>query len=148
MKLKNIFLSCAFVAVLSSCNNTTQKNNSEDADVVVSDSTVIAGENRGKIEFGETVYDFGTVKEGEIVEHVFKFTNTGEAPVILSQVSASCGCTTPNYTKDPILPGKEGEINVSFDSKGQVGKQQKIITVSSNAANNVTTVQIKGVVEE
>ncbi len=148
MKLKNIFLGCALMIVFISCNNATQKNSDDATEAIGLDSTAIAGEDLGKIEFGETVFDFGTVKEGEIVEHIFQFTNTGEAPVILSQVSASCGCTTPNYTKDPVLPGKEGEIKVSFDSKGQVGKQQKIITVSSNATNKVTTVQIKGVVEK
>jgi len=82
------------------------------------------------------------------VDHVFKFKNTGTAPVIIAQVAASCGCTTPDYTRDPILPGKEGEIKVSFNSQGQVGNQQKIVTVSSNAANNVTTVEIKGTVEK
>src|SRR5690606_27162937 len=147
-KLTTILLSCISVALLASCNNATQTNSKENAAVDVTDSTTIAEGPHGKIEFGETAYDFGTVKEGEIVEHVFKFTNSGEAPVILSQVSASCGCTTPEYTKDPVLPGKEGEIKVSFDSKGQVGKQQKIVTISSNAENKVTTVQIKGTVEQ
>ena len=146
MKLKTIFLSCIAVAFLASCNNATQTDN-KDSVAGGADSTAVAEGPQGKIEFGETAYDFGTVQEGEVVEHVFKFTNTGEAPVILSQVSASCGCTTPEYTTDPVLPGKEGQIKVSFNSRGQRGTQQKIVTVSSNAENNVTTVQIKGVVE-
>ena len=148
MTVKNMLMSCAIVAVLFSCNGSSQKNNSNTADsLAVADSAANA-ENLGKIEFEEAAYDFGTIKEGAVVEHIFKFKNTGEAPVILSQVSASCGCTTPEYTKDPVLPGKEGEIKVSYNSKGHTGNQQKIVTVSSNAENKVTTVQIKGTVEK
>src|SRR5690606_22831014 len=139
MKLKTIFLSAILLSFIVSCTNATRTNSKDSAAVEVIDSSAAAEGPRGKIEFLETAYDFGTVKEGEIVEHVFKFTNTGKVPVILSQVSASCGCTTPDYTKDPVLPGKEGEIKVSFDSKGQVGQQQKIVTISSNAENKVTT---------
>ena len=148
MRLKSILWSCTLLSFVVACNNATQSTDKGNDTVDVVDSLHTAEGPHGKIEFAETAYDFGTVKEGDIVEHVFKFTNSGEAPVILSQVSASCGCTTPDYTKDPVLPGKEGEIKVSFDSKGQVGKQQKIVTISSNAENKVTTVQIKGTVEQ
>ncbi len=153
MKKSQLLFSSLFaLGLFTACNN---QNNSDNTASVDSNSTSIQANvadstsqaNLGKISFEETAYDFGTVKEGEIVEHVFKFTNTGSAPVILTQVAASCGCTTPDYTKEPILPGKEGEIKVSFDSKGQVGNQQKIVTISSNAENNVTTVQIKGTVK-
>jgi len=101
----------------------------------------------GRIAFAQTEFDFGQVNEGEIVERVFEFTNTGTAPVILEQVSASCGCTTPAYTQTPVLPGQTGEIKVRFDSNGQTGQQQKIISVASNAENGMTTVQIKGEVK-
>jgi len=101
----------------------------------------------GKIVFAQTEFDFGQVTEGEIVERVFSFTNTGTAPVILEQVSASCGCTTPAYTQTPVQPGKTGEIKVRFDSNGQTGRQQKIISVASNAENGMMTVQIKGEVK-
>ncbi|WP_437921771.1 DUF1573 domain-containing protein [Sphingobacterium sp. LRF_L2] len=140
----NIFktsLVCLAVAILSSCGGSGEQQND------ATDSTaVVKGENDGigKIEFTESAFDFGQVKEGEVVEHSYEFKNTGTSPLILKQVSASCGCTTPSYTKAPILPGKTGEVKVSFNSDGQVGKQQKIVTVVSNAENGVTTVQLKG----
>jgi len=70
--------------------------------------------------------------------------NSGDAPVIISKVTASCGCTQPEFSKSPILPGGKSEIHVTFNSEGQVGKQQKIITIQSNASNGLTTVQLKG----
>lgn len=136
-KLKS-FLACFVLATLVSCGN------AENAAEQTTDTTTNEASQGGKIEFEESVYDFGEVKEGEVVERVYTYTNTGTAPVILSQVSASCGCTTPSYTQTPVLPGKTGEIKVSFDSNGQVGKQQKIVTIASNAENGVTTVQLKG----
>ena len=147
--IKNILILCAAIAVLNSCGNTS--NNTEAISTAVDTVTTvdenISSQSAGIIEYAEPVFDFGNVKEGDIVEHVFSFTNTGTEPVILSQVAASCGCTTPDYTKTPILPGQSGEIKVSFNSAGQVGVQQKIVTVTSNAENSVTTVQIKGTVE-
>lgn len=133
---------CFVVAALVSCGNAENKAGEATDSVSATDTAAAAG--TGKIEFAESAFDFGQVNEGEIVEHAYAFTNTGTSPVILSRVSASCGCTTPSYTQTPILPGKTGEIKVSFDSNGQVGKQQKIVTVVSNAENGVTTVQLKG----
>lgn len=152
MTIKHILFVCALGGgVLTSCGNQTATNSEkatvEHSDTIVASDTSASGK-LGVIEFEESVFDFGKVKEGEVVEHVFKFKNVGEAPVILSQVSASCGCTTPGFTQEPVLPGKMGEINVSFNSLGQVGTQQKIVTVSSNAENRVTTIQIKGTVEK
>lgn len=131
------------LAMLVSCGSSGSKEgaSADSTDTAANGAKESAG---GKIEFDESVFDFGEVKEGAVVEHLYTFTNKGTAPVILSQVSASCGCTTPSYTQTPILPGKTGEVKVVFDSNGQVGKQQKIITVVSNAENNVTTVQLRG----
>jgi Protein of unknown function (DUF1573) len=89
-------------------------------------------------------FDFGQVKEGAQVKHTFVLKNSGDAPVIISKVTASCGCTQPEFSKSPILPGGKSEIHVTFNSEGQVGKQQKIITIQSNASNGLTTVQLKG----
>lgn len=92
-------------------------------------------------------YDFGVVEEGVKVEHVFDFVNTGEAPLIISNVLASCGCTTPEYSKHPIAPGEKGEVKVLFDSNGQLGKQHKIITVMSNAENRNMLLHLRGEVK-
>lgn len=126
------------LAVIVSCGNT---GNTEER---VTDTAADDASDKGKIEFVEAVFDFGQVTEGEVVEHVYTYTNTGTAPVILSQVTASCGCTTPSYTKTPVRPGGSGEVKISFDSNGQVGQQQKIVTIVSNADNRVATVQLKG----
>lgn len=145
MKKLVLFLS-AGLFVFTSCNQT---NNSQQDDAAgnAESTPVVEGEGIGRMEFEETVFDFGKIKEGEVVNHTFKFENTGNHPVILAQVSASCGCTTPTYTTAPVLPGKTGEIAVEFDSAGQIGQQQKIITIASNAESNITTVQLKGEVE-
>lgn len=151
MNIKFLAMGVLATMLAVACNNQNQSQGSGGSANAADSSAVQAeGEEsgpKGVIEFSSSEYNFGTVKEGEVVEHIFKFKNTGDAPVILSQVSASCGCTTPDYTKDPVLPGKEGEIKVSFNSQGQVGNQQKIVTVGSNAAVPVTTIQIKGIVE-
>lgn len=149
MIFRNTLLAFAILGFMASCGNQGDTNvNKGTTAIVASVSDSTKSDKQGTIEFENSVFDFGKVKEGAVVEHVFKFTNAGTAPVILSQVSASCGCTTPDFTKEPVLPGKTGEIKVSFNSLGQVGTQQKIVTVSSNAEPRVTTVQIKGVVEK
>ena len=134
-------------ASLAACGNSNASNATVDtteATASAEGSEATDAADAGKIVFEENSFDFGTVKEGETVSHTYTFVNEGKAPIILSQVSASCGCTTPSFTQAPVLPGKKGEIKVSFDSNGQVGKQQKIVTVVSNAAPAVTTVQLRG----
>ncbi|SKB63738.1 Protein of unknown function [Sphingobacterium nematocida] len=148
MKFRNTLLAFSILGFMASCGNQGDTNVNKGTTAIAASVTDSTHSEQGSIEFENAVFDFGKVKEGAVVEHVFKFTNGGTAPVILSQVSASCGCTTPDFTKEPILPGKTGEIKVSFNSLGQVGTQQKIVTVSSNAEPRVTTVQIKGVVEK
>ncbi|WP_293879355.1 MULTISPECIES: DUF1573 domain-containing protein [unclassified Sphingobacterium] len=130
-----------------SCGN-ANKGKEEGAriatDTAAADSLSKAAAQLGKVEFEESAFDFGQVKEGAQVKHTFVLKNTGDAPVIISKVTASCGCTQPEFSKSPILPGGTSEIHVTFNSEGQVGKQQKIITIQSNASNGLTTVQLKG----
>jgi len=91
-------------------------------------------------------HDFGTVSEGPAAEYEFHFKNTGKEPINLQRVQASCGCTTPTYSKDPVLPGKEGVIKASYNTSGRPGPFTKSITVVSNAGTKVLT--IKGTVEK
>lgn len=98
------------------------------------------------IDFKERIYDFGFVTEGEKPTHVFEFENNGDDTLQLSKVKPSCGCTTPNWPRNPFLEGESGEIKVSYNSKGRVGKFQKYITVSSNAGEPEIKIIIKGVV--
>lgn len=144
--MKKILLSLVVASALfTACNNAGSKDNES------TEQSTEAGtpdlQNAGVMDFKEKEFDFGTIKEGALVKHTFTFTNTGKSPIILAQVSASCGCTTPTYTSEPVLPGKTGEINVEFNSDNQVGQQQKIITIASNANPNILTVQLKGTVE-
>lgn len=94
------------------------------------------------ITFEEESFDFGDISQGEKVQHVFKFKNTGESDLIISSAVGSCGCTVPSYPKEPVKPGDEGEINVVFDSNGKQGAQHKRITVVANTNPNVTMVAI------
>lgn len=84
------------------------------------------------LKFTSLEHDFGTVKEGERVKHVYEVQNTGKTDLVLQDVRPSCGCTTPNYEKKPIRPGKKGTIEVVFDTKGRPGKQRKSVMVVTN----------------
>ncbi len=91
----------------------------------------------------QTDHDFGTINEGDIVDHVFTFTNNGEAPLIISSATASCGCTVPAFSKDPIPVGGSGEIKVQFNSRNKPGTQNKTVTVTANTFPKVTKLQIR-----
>jgi len=100
------------------------------------------------ITFEESKYDFGSVPQGGVVEHTFKFKNTGTAPLIISNIGVSCGCTTPEWTKAPVAPGKTGTISAKFNSAGKMGMQNKVLTIESNATAGSTTVSLVGEVKE
>ncbi|WP_299891057.1 DUF1573 domain-containing protein [uncultured Lacinutrix sp.] len=105
--------------------------------------SINAQEKVAKIEFKETTIDYGTVEKGANGLRTFEFTNTGDAPLIISKVSSSCGCTVPKKPKDPIMPGMTGEIEVKYDTK-RVMPIRKTITVLSNAETPSVALKIKG----
>ncbi len=98
--------------------------------------------------FEEKSHDFGTLNAGDVVTHVFKFTNSGEAPMLIQDIRTTCGCTTPEYTKEPIGPGETGEITVQFNSKGKAGVQNKNITIFANTKNGSDVISIQCVVNQ
>ncbi|MGC6430157.1 MAG: DUF1573 domain-containing protein [Jejuia sp.] len=98
-----------------------------------------------KIEFKETTIDYGTIEKGADGVRVFEFTNTGDAPLIISKVNSSCGCTIPKKPEEPIMPGKTGEIEVKYDTN-RVNPIRKTITVMSNADTPTVALKIKGLV--
>jgi len=104
------------------------------------------------MEFNTTEFYFGTVVEGEKIQNVFTFTNTGDEPLIIINAKGSCGCTVPRFPKDPILPGESANLLVQFDSKnkGKVGgaKQSKRVTITANTETPNTYLTIKGSVEK
>ncbi len=97
-----------------------------------------------QISFKEEVHDFGKIKEGVVAEYEFKFTNTGNQPLILSDVRASCGCTAPTWSKEPIMPGKNGMIKVAYNSLGRPGAFNKSITITTNIPDETKVLFIKG----
>jgi hypothetical protein len=108
-------------------------------------SVVIAANAQPKIQFKTTEHDFGQIKEdGGPAVTMFDFTNEGNAPLVLSNVKASCGCTTPEWPKEPIAPGKTGTIKVSYDPQNRPNSFRKTITVSSNADQPNLTLTIMG----
>lgn len=100
---------------------------------------------QGVLSFETPVHDFGTIDEGVQAEHVFSFTNVGDAPLALTAVEPSCGCTAPTFTADAVAPGESGAITVVFDSNGRPGPFQKRIAVRT--ASETVALQIAGVVE-
>ncbi|MBA9078450.1 MULTISPECIES: DUF1573 domain-containing protein [Rufibacter] len=93
--------------------------------------------------FKETEYDFGTIKQDKKVEHTFTFTNTGKSPLVIESASASCGCTVPEWPKEPVAPGKTGSIKVVFDPAGKSGQTSKQITITANTDPQVNYLTIK-----
>ena len=93
--------------------------------------------------FAKETHDFGTINDGDIVQHVFKFTNNGEAPLIISNATATCGCTVPKWPKEPIAVGESGEIQVRFNSRNRAGIQNKTITITANTYPSANKLQIK-----
>lgn len=106
--------------------------------------TTVDNTDGPKIEFAEQEHDYGTIQKGGDGNCEFTFTNNGNEPLILSNVKASCGCTVPTWTKEPVMPGKNGTIKVRYNTNN-VGGINKTITVTSNAVDNPRIVlKIKG----
>lgn len=115
--------------------NPVDANNPQTVEVDPASATTMA--------FNEQEFDFGTLKDGEKVTHVFKFKNTGDKPLTISNARGSCGCTVPDYPKTPIAPGEQGEIKVEFNSQGKKGQQTKYVTVNANTIPGETKLTIK-----
>ncbi|WP_166965824.1 DUF1573 domain-containing protein [Yeosuana marina] len=105
--------------------------------------SINAQEKTAKIEFKSDTIDYGTIEKGSNGLRVFEFTNTGDAPLIISRVTSSCGCTVPTWTREAVLPGKKGEVQVKYDTN-RVNPIRKTITVISNAETPTVALKIKG----
>ncbi|WMX13809.1 MULTISPECIES: DUF1573 domain-containing protein [unclassified Aureispira] len=106
-------------------------------------STSQVDPNATTMEFEKTIHDFGTLKDGASVSYTFKFKNTGNKPLLISNAKGSCGCTVPKWPREAIAPGASGEIQVTFNSKGKKGKQHKSVTLTANTDPANTRLYIK-----
>ncbi|MDB4925304.1 DUF1573 domain-containing protein [Mucilaginibacter sp.] len=122
--MKKLFLGIMMASVLMACNQTGKTNNTTTGTAGAANVPIIKFENES--------HDFGKIKQGDKVSYSFKFTNTGKSPLIITNAVASCGCTTPQWPKTPVLPGNTGAISVTFNSAGKSGLQDKQITVTAN----------------
>ncbi|MFN8309614.1 MAG: DUF1573 domain-containing protein [Chitinophagales bacterium] len=98
------------------------------------------------IQFEETEYNFDTIKQGEKVTHIFKVKNTGERDLIIANAVGSCGCTVPEYPKEPVAKGATAEIKVTFNSEGKSGEQHKSVTLQVNTARHNEMIFLNGFV--
>jgi hypothetical protein len=113
--------------------------------IVLTATNVFSQEREATISFKEESHNFGAIKAADgPVSHVFEFTNTGSMPLIIKNVETSCGCTTPEWTKQPVLAGAKGIIKVSFNPEGRSGAIDKTITISSNASKSPVYLKITG----
>jgi hypothetical protein len=139
---KVIFIATLLVLLIAteSCRrkgNSTLRNGGLTTEMI-KDSTRVA--------FAETEFAFDTINQGDKVEHVFAFTNTGDKDLIIANAFGSCGCTVPEYPKEPIAPGKSGEVKVTFNSAGKEGSQKKTITMVMNTSKRNEVVYMSGFV--
>jgi len=104
--------------------------------------------NQAAFKFTEEEFNFGTIMQGDQVKHDYEFTNTGKEPLIISSAAGSCGCTVPEWPKEPIAPGAKAVIKVTFNSAGKQGVQDKTVTLQSNAKQNPLVLHLKGNVDK
>jgi len=147
--MKKILVMALAVVTFASCQ---QKGSSESATATDSTATTmvssaVSAPDAAVMTFETINYDFGKIKEGEKVVYEFKFKNTGKTPLIISNATATCGCTVPETPKDPIKPGAEGVIKVVFDSTGKSGLQDKVVSITSNGNPTINEVHLTGEVK-
>lgn len=106
-----------------------------------------ATQEKAEIKFEKTEHDFGKIREGTMAAYEFKFTNTGKVALVLSGVQPSCGCTTPEWPREPIAPGATSRVKAVFNSNSRPGNFEKYITVRSNTSTPEISLKIKGIVE-
>ena len=106
-------------------------------------STIVPAGAFPKFSFDQEEHNFGQIRDGDIVSHTFRFTNSGEAPLIISKATAACGCTVPQWPKQPIPVGGSGEIQVQFDSSNKPGMQNKVVTITANTESKVKKLLIR-----
>ncbi|MGB3343955.1 MAG: DUF1573 domain-containing protein [Aequorivita sp.] len=144
--MKKSFLIVAVLSVFafSSCKDNAADKVNEENVATAADRDAESGKFP-VITFEESQFDFGTIAQGTNVEHIFKFKNTGDAPLMIVDAKSSCGCTVPQYTKEAISPGAEGQMLVKFNGSGQ-NQVSKTVTITTNTKAGTETLTIKAFV--
>lgn len=145
--MKRVILSLLIIIGLISCET---KENKLDTSLVNNPSSADGTRrviNVPEIEFQKTEHDFGKILQGEQVSYTFKFKNVGNTPLIITSIEKTCGCTSPDFSNEPIKPGEEGKITITYDSKGHKGFQNKRLIVKANTNPSETILRIKAQVE-
>jgi hypothetical protein len=142
--MKKIFYLLVLSSFLAACNNqpSTVSEATGQSQLTTADS--VDPSNLPAFKFEKEVFDCGEIKEGEKVSYDFKFRNIGNAPLIISSATATCGCTIPEYPTEPLAPGAEGVIRVVFNSSGKPGMQNKIVSITANTNPTLTELNILG----
>ncbi|OKS85443.1 DUF1573 domain-containing protein [Mucilaginibacter polytrichastri] len=150
--MKKVFLGIIAASLLVACNsNSAKTNQASNTDTVGSAATkagaTVANVPAGDLpamKFEHETHDFGKIKGGDLVHYDFKFTNTGKSPLIITNATATCGCTKPEFPKTPVAPGASDVIKVTFNSAGKMGLQDKQITITANTNPAETRVHLIG----
>jgi len=143
--MTKIIYTTILLLALVSCDQKSRETKNLNTSAIETDQT---SNKEPIISFDKKTWDFGTITDGEVVEHTFRFKNTGTSDLVISSASASCGCTIPNWPKEPIAPGEKGEIKVEFNSNGKKDMVTKDITILANTNPVKTILQIKVFVEK
>jgi len=140
--MKKLFFAVSLISLIS-CSNDQDKTIGTDSVNNTASASGSANTDLPEMKFEEEVFDFGRITQGEKVSHAFKFKNTGNKNLIISGASGSCGCTVPEWPKEPVQAGQEGTVNVVFNSEGKSGIQEKTVTIVSNCEPATRIIRIK-----
>lgn len=138
----SLFFLFSFSFLLSSCHNKSADPNVDLINNPRSAQGYDANAKMPVITFDQDLHDFGRLSAGENISYSFHFTNTGEADLVISSCSATCGCTVADYHKGRIAPGKDGYVTVTFKSAGKSGQQYQEVTVVTNAQPSIARLKI------
>lgn len=138
--MKKVFLTIICLLGFITINAQTNFWENSDGEIIETTKPILL--------FEEEVHDFGEQIEGPKYDYTFTFKNIGAEPLIIKTVKASCGCTTPQWPKEPVMPGEESEIKVIYNSKNRIGNFNKAITITSNAVEPTKRIYIKGKIKK
>jgi hypothetical protein len=146
--MKNLIL-FTLAAVMISCGNKPHQASTDLVHVGATAQGNTQATQTGKpvIQFEKLEHDFGTMTQGEVLEYEFRFTNTGNADLLVTNAVASCGCTIPEYPKEPVRPGEKGKIRIKFDSKMKIDRFRKEVYITANTEPAQTTLMITGLIK-